>query len=529
MHALLSRLVILTLLASMPLLAQVPAAANPTINPATSSIPMKDPDPNPIPTNPSARTEPWWVARHKAKIEEVKKNGKSIELVMIGDSITQNYEKTNSDPAQNILPVWQQYFVPRHALNLGFSGDRTQEVLWRIENGEVDGLAPRNIVLLIGTNNTFRKEPADAVSAGIIAVAEELHRRMPAAKITLIGILPHGAAASITAADTAINASVSVHYAGSSYVHTLDLTSLFVVDGVLQNNLYYDATPTHAGHHPNADGMRKMAQATIISLGEIPPPWAIGRDKVTPQQIPYGKAKTPTPVGLYVAMGDSITYGYGTKPNCQAFPVHPVDIDEFCPDGRSYAVLIARQLRAAGVAGHFMNVGINGATIKRIMQDELPYLPSDATLVTLYIGTNDSRGVARWPVDNVVRVYEKGYDELLEAIRARAPHVRIVLINFPNEKYLAASYHVEDSVLPLYDEVSQRLARFIDSHFSKYAVVDTICDPHSYDDSLRYNASVHPNEAGAKFLADAALKVILNAHPTPPPASCKWLDSQPPN
>lgn len=520
-------LVVLAFLSCVPVQAQAPAAASPAISVSTGEAPVKNADLNPIPTNPSARTEAWWVARHKAKVEEVKKNAKSIDLVVIGDSITQNYEKTYADPAQNILPVWQQYFVPRHALNLGFSGDRTQEVLWRIENGEVDGLAPHNIVLLIGTNNTFRKEPADAVSAGIIAVAEELHRRMPAAKITLIGILPHGAASSITAADTTINSTVRAHYAGSSYAHTLDLTSVFVADGVLQNNLYYDATPTHGAHHPNAEGMRKMAQATLAALGDAPPPWAVSGGKVTPQYLPSGKRTKSVPAGLYVAMGDSITYGYGTKPNCQAFPVHPVDINEFCPDGRSYAVLIARQLRADGVAGRFMNVGINGANIKRIMQDELPYLPSDATLVTLYVGTNDSRGVARYPVDDVVRVYEKGYDDLLDAIHARAPQARIVLINFPNEKYLAASYHVADSVLPLYDDISQRLARFIDRHFPRYAVVDTICDPHSYDDSLRYNASVHPNEAGATFLAEAALRVISSPHPDSPPASCKWFNAEP--
>jgi lysophospholipase L1-like esterase len=217
---------------------------------------------------PAARTEGWWLGRHKAKLEEVKKNKSQIDLLFVGDSITQNYEKTGPAPDQDFLPIWQEYFAPHHALNLGFSGDKTQDVLWRIENGEVDGLAPHNIVLLIGTNNTSKREPADEVTAGIIAIAEELHQRMPAAKITLIEILPHGMSPEISALDASVNTAVRAHYAGSSYVHTLDLSGLFMENGVLQNNLFYDYStePRHAAHHPNAAGQRRMAAAVAAAL-----------------------------------------------------------------------------------------------------------------------------------------------------------------------------------------------------------------------------------------------------------------------
>lgn len=257
------------------------------------------------------------------------------------------------------------------------------------------------------------------------------------------------------------------------------------------------------------------------------PAWARGEDgQLVPAHDEHVTPSTPPPPGLYVALGDSITYGYGVAENCHAFPAHPVDIDSYCPDGTSYAILTAKALRKAGVAGHFMNLGINGATVERVIADELPYLPADTTLITLYVGTNDSRAV-RNPensIASVVQKYESHYQKLLQLIHERAPQARIVLINFPNQKYLAAGYHVAEDVLPRYDQISQILASFIDEHYPNYAVVDTICNPASYDQKLLYRATVHPNEAGSEILARAVTEVILAKHPLDPPASCTWYN-----
>jgi lysophospholipase L1-like esterase len=226
-------------------------------------------------------------------------------------------------------------------------------------------------------------------------------------------------------------------------------------------------------------------------------------------------------------MGDSITFGVGVDKNCHAFPARPVDIEEYCPDGTSYAILVAKALRDAGVAGQFMNVGIGGAHVERVISDELPFLPPETTLVTLYIGTNDSRGVRdpNKPISEVVNQFETHFDELLAQIHARAPKARIVLINFPNEKYLAATYNVPDDVLPRYDATSQILAAFIDAHYPSYAVVDTICNPASYANSLLYKGGVHPNEAGAAILANSVVNVVLAKEPPAPAGNCQWFDA----
>jgi len=261
---------------------------------------------------------------------------------------------------------------------------------------------------------------------------------------------------------------------------------------------------------------------------EVVPAWARdGKGQVIPSHDEHQIAATPAPPGLYVALGDSITYGTGVEHNCSAFPTHPVDIAEYCPDGASYAILVAKALRDAGVAGHFMNLGINGAKVERVIADELPWLPADATVVTLYIGTNDSRAV-RSPIitmNDVVQRYEASYDQLLQMIHDRAPGARIVLVNFPNEKYLAATYHVEPDVLPRYDAVSQVLDVFINAHCPRYAVADTICNPASYDNSLLYKGNVHPNEAGAVILSQSVTRAILAKDPQAPPQSCQWFDA----
>lgn len=291
-------------------------------------------------------------------------------------------------------------------------------------------------------------------------------------------------------------------------------------------------TPLAYSQKSSASASRNTSQTSVVSamqIGDQPPvpKWARDGDgREIPSHDEHIEPPTPPPAGLYVAMGDSITFGVGVTNACQAFPAHPVDIEEYCPDGTSYAVLTAKALRAAGVAGHFMNIGIGGATVEQVIEDELPYLPETATLVTLYIGTNDSRKVANLPIPTVVDRFEIDYDSLLSMIHEKAPPARIVLLNFPNEKYLAASYHVTDEVMARYDLTSQVLAKFLDDHYPQYMVVDNICQATSYDLNLLYKASVHPNDAGAAMLSQHLVAAVLAKQPMPPPDACAWYNSK---
>src|ERR1019366_163297 len=106
--------------------------------------------PNPATIYTDRLSESWWADRHKAVLESIKSHQDSA-LLLIRDSITNNYDKANP-PDENFQPTWKQFYEPRKALNLGFSGDATEHLLWRLYHGEVDGLHPKVAVLLIGTN-----------------------------------------------------------------------------------------------------------------------------------------------------------------------------------------------------------------------------------------------------------------------------------------------------------------------------------------------------------------------------------------
>ena len=85
-----------------------------------------------------------WPAKHKAINERVKKG--NVDLLMIGDSITHGWEGGGKE-------VWKKFYEKRNAVNLGIGGDQTQHVLWRLENGNIDGIKPKLAVVMIGTNN----------------------------------------------------------------------------------------------------------------------------------------------------------------------------------------------------------------------------------------------------------------------------------------------------------------------------------------------------------------------------------------
>lgn len=147
---------------------------------------------------------PWWAERHNAIVEQVRLHH-DFNLLVIGDSITQNYEKADP-PDQDFLPAWKQFYAPRGALNLGFSGDTTANLLWRLTHGEIDGLRPQAAIVLIGTNNTARgHQTAEQTEAGISNVVGTLTQRLPQTRILLLGILPSDISPEKTAADKAIN------------------------------------------------------------------------------------------------------------------------------------------------------------------------------------------------------------------------------------------------------------------------------------------------------------------------------------
>ena len=138
-----------------------------------------------------------WQARH-AEILRIQKEV-NPELVFVGDSITHAWGGLPGTGARHTgEKVLRTAFAGHRILNLGFGWDRTQNVLWRLNHGELDGVHPRAIVLLIGTNNTSdtshaRKNTAAEIVEGIREILRRLRAKAPAARIILMGVLPREA------------------------------------------------------------------------------------------------------------------------------------------------------------------------------------------------------------------------------------------------------------------------------------------------------------------------------------------------
>lgn len=214
--------------------------------------------------------EGWWAERHKAVLEQAAQQ-RDTQLLLIGDSITNNYDKADP-PDENFQPVWQRFYAPRRALNLGFSGDTTAHVLWRLQHGEVDGLAPRAVVVLIGTNNTgWANHSAEQTKSGIDAVVAELEQRLPTARILLLGLLPSELSPEKSARDRAVNAALAASYAVNPRVAYLDVGSIFFKNGALDATLFYDPRLARPGRplHPDTVGQRMMAESIEPTLARM--------------------------------------------------------------------------------------------------------------------------------------------------------------------------------------------------------------------------------------------------------------------
>ena len=217
----------------------------------------------PLAATPIGRMDlPWWRARHEEKLARLRAG--PVRLVWLGDSITQNWEKRGPTPETDYAPVWDRFYGDRDAIDLGFSGDTTASVLWRLANGEVDGVAPRAVVLLIGANNLGHVHwGAPDTLAGIDAIMAELRRRLPESKVVLLGVLPRAGDAWVIDTHEKINQGLASRYAHAPGVTYLDVSPRFMRDGRIDDALYSDPhhTPPGGALHPNVAGMTLIATA----------------------------------------------------------------------------------------------------------------------------------------------------------------------------------------------------------------------------------------------------------------------------
>lgn len=131
---------------------------------------------------PDGQVQPRFQMLHESFLKRGKEG--KIGVLFLGDSITQGWGSAR--------PVWDASFGKYDPANFGIGGDRTQHILWRIDNGELDGISPKVVVLMIGTNN-MGANSAEEIVKGNVRIVEQIHKKLPDTRVMLLGIFPRGA------------------------------------------------------------------------------------------------------------------------------------------------------------------------------------------------------------------------------------------------------------------------------------------------------------------------------------------------
>ncbi len=200
---------------------------------------------------------PGWTGLHQKLLARTTQSG--VDVMFLGDSLTMLWDKEGK-------AVWDTRFAPLKAANYGIGGDSTRQVIWRLENGELDNLNPKLVVLMIGTNNIYsdHNSGTDAeITEGVAKIVGLIQAKAPAAKVLLLGVLPRQNAF-FTNRTAALNKELSA-YASKNKIQFIDASAKFLnADGAIAPALF---KPDQV--HLSAEGYTVLADAiqpTVTAL-----------------------------------------------------------------------------------------------------------------------------------------------------------------------------------------------------------------------------------------------------------------------
>ncbi len=224
---------------------------------AKSETPPAKPTPKPRRAADASTPAPVNATRQKAFMERAKDKG--IQLVFLGDSITDFWQNRGK-------AVWEEYYAKYNAADFGVSGEHTEHTLGHIEGGILDGLSPKAVVIMIGTNNIghIGDERPEWTADGIKKIVRTVHEKLPETKVLLLGVFPReGKNSRHRKQIVEINKIISRLDDGKK-TRFLDLTSKFTdANGEIPKDIMPD------GLHPNAAGYKIWAEAMQPLLGEM--------------------------------------------------------------------------------------------------------------------------------------------------------------------------------------------------------------------------------------------------------------------
>jgi lysophospholipase L1-like esterase len=443
--------------------------------------------------------------RHAEKVAAAK--AADHDLLMIGDSITHNFEKPEYQA------VWKQFFEPRKALNLGYSGGRTENTLWNLQNGELEGQHPKVVTLLIGTNNSDDANypvvhSAEQIKEGTAAIVKLLREKLPDAKILLLKIFPRTnvykkpdgtlRGDADKRFDTNQQAGELVaQLADDKSVFYLDVNHVFLkLDGTIDTALMPDQL------HPSPAGARAWAEAMEPLLSEL-----FGDEpKCKPSEntavVPVSKLEKD----FYdwwqrhddvlklklepeiVLIGDSISHFWGGP------PLTP----NFKPRGES-------AFGETFAGKKVLNLGYGWDRTQNVLwrmdHGELDGIHPKWAIVN--IGTNNFSKTEN-ARDNTPEEIAEGVRQILLRLRAKTPDPKIILMGiFP---------HGEDPKNPLRAkgaELNKLLSKFGEAKGITFLDISSkLTGPDGSISREIMSDFLHPSEAGYKIWGDAVLDVI---------------------
>lgn len=198
-----------------------------------------------------------WMKKHEHFVQIAHQGG--VDVLFVGDSITEGWGDVGH-------ATWKKDFEPLHAANFGIRSDGTQHVLWRLLNGELEGIHPKAVVLLIGTNNipdTFQGTSPAAEAALVVEaiqlLVKTIHDKLPDTKVLLLGVFPRGAHPN-AGRDCIALVNAKLARMDGGFVRYLDLGYLWLHGDEIPRELMSDYL------HPTAKGYALWAPALLPEL-----------------------------------------------------------------------------------------------------------------------------------------------------------------------------------------------------------------------------------------------------------------------
>jgi len=456
--------------------------------------------------NPAAvPVESYSPKRHAEKVAMVTKH--HYDLMMIGNSITNNLEK------EEYLPVWNQFFAPRNAINLGFGGYRTENILWNIEHGELEGQSPKVAILEIGTNNIDEKNyptrhTAGQLAGGIEAIVKLMRAKMPDTKIIIMRCFPGCYGGPNPTSHRAIlerASDIVSKLADGKTIFYCDVNHLFLnMDGSINHELMPDWL------HPSPAGAKAWAQAMEPLLCQL-----MG-DSSHDTDLPDNSAIIPVPKledDSYnwwlrhqevlnmkdsinpdiVLIGNSITHFWGGEPQLKY-----ADGTPRVPNGP--------KAWASAFGNHrVLNLGFGWDRTQNVLwrldHGELDGL--NLRTVMIEIGTNNTSETAHARMNSADEIVE-GIKAICMRVRSKVPRAQIILMALlPREQSATHPRRL------LINEINAKLAQFAAAN--QITLVDIGPKMLDKDGNLPYEMAsdyCHPTEKGYQIWADTIRHLI---------------------